>query len=338
MSVLDRVEAGFDRAIDAVRRRSRVFDHVWRALVRFSDVLGGRLAAAISYYAFFAAFSLAVLAYSIFGRLLDAGALVDVNEYLRDTLPWVAETAVEVGRGEVTIIAGLALLISGIGWVEALRSSLRAVWLLDQHPGHWLLRRLVDLGMLIGLGLLLLLSLATTSGLDRLLVWLAPDTDFGQTLLRPFGPALEFLVNVVLAGALLTAVSRMHLSPRRLIVPVLVIAVGIQLLNTAGRAVISISKDRPVYALVTNAVGLLIYLYLLNQVILFGAALAATASAGKARDLGAGAAGIARGRVVAAPHVASVEAPHVKDADGVDAEDSGKGIGEPHRSPEQKQP
>jgi membrane protein len=325
MSVVDRIEASVDRAIDAARRRSTIFDHIWRALVRFSDVLGGRLAAAISYYAFFAAFSLAVLAYSILGRLLDAGALVEVNDYLRDSLPWVADTAAQVGRGEVTVLAAIALLISGIGWVESLRSSLRAIWLLDQHPGHWLLRRLVDLGMLVGLGVLLLLSLAMTSGLDRLLGWIAPDTDLGETLLRPFGPALEFVVNLVLACAMLTAVSRMHLSLRRLIGPALVIAIGIQLLNTAGRALISLSEDRPVYAVVTNAVGLLIYLYVLNQVILFGAALAATASAGKARDLGAGAAGIARGRVLIARGPGN-------------RSDSAGGFGEPHRSPNQMPP
>ena len=92
---------------------------------------------------------------------------------------------------------------SGVGWVEALRSSQRAVWLLDQHPGNWLIRRLVDLGMLIGLGLLLGLSLALTAAIDKVLDWLAPDTTFGNTLLRSSGPVLELAVNFVLAAAVL---------------------------------------------------------------------------------------------------------------------------------------
>ena len=37
---------------------------------RFDEVLGSRLAAAISYYGFFAAFALAVVVYSILGRAL----------------------------------------------------------------------------------------------------------------------------------------------------------------------------------------------------------------------------------------------------------------------------
>jgi len=145
--IADEIEAGFDRLVDRIRKRSTIFDHVWQALMRFIDVLAGRLAAAISYYAFFAAFSLAVLGYSILGRVVgtsDSSVLSAVNDYLQASLPWVTDTAQQVGRGEVTALAAVGLLISGVGWVEALRSSLRAVWLLDQHPGHWFLRRVVD--------------------------------------------------------------------------------------------------------------------------------------------------------------------------------------------------
>ena len=106
-----------------------------------------------------------------------------VNDYLECQLPWVRRTAKDVGRGEVTVIAGLALLVTGFGWVETLRSSLRAMWQLDQHPGHWFLRRVVDLGMLLGLGLLLGLSLATTAAIDWLLDWLPAETRVGQVVL-----------------------------------------------------------------------------------------------------------------------------------------------------------
>jgi membrane protein len=296
---LGSVPARFDRAVAAARARSRVVDHLWRASERFSDVLGGRLAAAISYYAFFAAFSLGVLAYSIVGRLVgptDAGALSALSEYLQTNLPWVAPTARDVGRGEVTVLASLALLVAGIGWVEALRSSLRAVWLVDQHPGNWLLRRLVDLGMLVGLGLLLGASLATTSAIDLLVTRLAPQSRVTASVLSPF---LELIINLALAAAMLTGVSRMRLSPRRLIPAAVLTALAIQVLNTVGRWLIARTEHRPAYAVVAGAVGLLVYLYVLNQVVLLGAAFAATARSGTAIDLGRGVAGIhARGWLV----------------------------------------
>lgn len=292
MSIVDRLEAGFDRAVDRGRKRSPLFDHGWRALERFNDVDGSRLAAAISYYGFFAAFSLAVLVYSILGRLLgspDSAVLSTVNHYLEDSLPWVVDTARQVGRGEVTAIAAVALLITGIGWVETLRSSQRAVWMVKQHPGNWFIRQAVDLGMLVGLGLLLGLSLATAGAIDRFLGWLAPDTTLGRLIVRPFGPLLEYGVNLVLAAALLAALPRLRLSPRRLLPPALVVALGIQLLNTLGRLVIARTEQRAAYYLVAGAVGLLVYLYLLNQLIIFGAALAATATAGTVTDLAGGA-------------------------------------------------
>ena len=70
------------------------------------------------------------------GRLVgpaDAGALSALSDYLQANLPWVAPTARDVGRGEITVLASLALLLSGVGWVESLRTALRAVWLVDQR-------------------------------------------------------------------------------------------------------------------------------------------------------------------------------------------------------------
>jgi membrane protein len=291
--ILDRAEAAFDRGVLAARKRSRGFDRMWQAAGRFADVDGGRLAAAISYYGFFAAFSLAVVVYSVLGRLpgpTSGGLAGSVNKYLNDTVPWVATTAREVGSRELTAIGLVTLLITGVGWVEALRSSQRAVWLIDQHPGDWFVRHLVDLGMLVALGLSLGLSLAMTAAFDQLLAWIAgpTTTEAGRIGLRISGIGLELVVNLVVAVGLLAAVARLRLSPRRLVTPALVVAVGIQLLNTLGRWYIVRTVQRPTYQVVATAVGLLVYLYLLNQLVLFGAALAATGTAGSMTDLAAG--------------------------------------------------
>jgi membrane protein len=296
MNIADRIEARFDRAVADARKRSAKFDHAWQAYERLDEVLSGRLAAAISYYGFFAAFALVVVIYSILGRILGAsgstlanegGFLGTINNYLSNNLPWVTETARQVGRGEVTALGLVALIFAGVGWVEALRSSQRAVWRLDQDPGHWIVRHLVDLGMLFGLGLLLGLSLAMTAAIDSVLRYLVPDTNFGNLLLRSSGPVLEFAVNLVLAAAILVALPRVRMSWRRLVPVTLVVGVGIQLLNTIGKWYIARTEHRPAYQLVAGAVGLLIYLYLLNHLILIGAALAATSTRGTAVDMAA---------------------------------------------------
>ena len=293
MNILDRAEAAYDRRLAAARKRWPLVDHLWLAGGRFEDVLGGRLAAAISYYGFFAAFSLAVVAYSILGRLLNGanGAIIGtINNYLAQSLPWVRTTANTVGNREVTVLGVIGLVLTGVAWVDALRSSTRAVWGLDQHPGNWILRRLIDLGMLVVLGVLLALSLALTAAIDFLVDHLAAPHSgaFGPVLLRGSGPVLEFVINLVLAAAVLMVVPRVRLSPRRVVPATLLVGIGIQLLNTIGRFYINRSAARPQYTLVVGAVGLLIYLYLLNQLILFGTAIAATSPKGTAADLAGG--------------------------------------------------
>jgi membrane protein len=288
---LDRTVAACERAVASARERSGLFDHAFLAAQRFSEVLGSRLAAAISYYGFFAAFALAVVVYSILGRILDTagggGFLGTIDNYLVDTLPWVVDTAVQVGREGVTTLGLVALLFAGVGWVEALRSSQRAVWLLDQHPGNWFIRRLVDLGMLVGLGALLLFSLLLTAGIDLVLNWFAPRTTFGDMLLRSSAPVLELIVNVVLAAAVLAPLPRLRMGPQRLVPAAAIVGVGIQLLNSVGKWYVGQTENRPAYQLVAGAVGLLVYLYLLNQLILLGAAFAATSTRGTVVDLGA---------------------------------------------------
>ena len=60
MRIVDRALSRIESALANARKRSGVLDHAWRALERFNDVDADRLAAAISYYGFFAAFSLAM--------------------------------------------------------------------------------------------------------------------------------------------------------------------------------------------------------------------------------------------------------------------------------------
>jgi membrane protein len=292
VKVLDRLEQAYDRAVIRARKRWLMVDHLWLAAERFEEVLGGRLAAAISYYAFFAAFSLAVVAYSIIGRLLNGanGAIIGtINSYLAQSLPWVRTTASTVGPGSVTVLGSIGLVLTGVAWVDALRSSTRAIWGLDQHPGHWIIRRVVDLLLLVVLGVLLALSLALTGAIDFALDQLAPHSGaFGPVLLRASTPVLEFVVNLILATAVLVVIPRLRLSVRRVAAPALLVGIGVQLLNTVGRYYINRTASRPQYTLVVGAVGLLVYLYLLNQLILFGSAVAATSVKGRAADLATG--------------------------------------------------
>ncbi|RKN43519.1 YihY/virulence factor BrkB family protein [Micromonospora endolithica] len=285
MNALGRIEAGMERRIGVARRRSAGFDHVWRAGVLYNDVLGGRLAAAIAYYGFFAVFALALVGYWVFGAVLESNAEVRgaAAGFLRENLPFLDPVQINESSGTVGIIGLIILVFTGIGWVEAIRSSQRLMFGLNQQPGNLVIRRLVDLGVLLVVFVLLGLSVAAVDTLESLLRFLLRST--GSVGLTTVSAVLSVLVNAVLATLLLVAVPRLRMSRARLRPVVLFVAIGITLLNTVGRYYVVRTERNPAYTVVAGAVGLLLYLYLLNQLVLFGAALAATSRRGRVVDL-----------------------------------------------------
>ncbi|SCL27176.1 membrane protein [Micromonospora nigra] len=285
MNLLGRVTTGIDRRLKAARRRSPAFSHLWRAVELYADLLGARLAAAIAYYGFFAVFALALVAYSIFGAILEDNDEVSAAaaDFLEENLPFIDPAQVAESSGTVGVVGLVILVFTGIGWVEAIRSSQRLMYGLNQQPGNLVVRRLVDLGVLVVFFVLLGISVAAVDTLESLLRFLLRST--GSIGLTTVSAALSVLVNAVLATLLLVAVPRLRMSRVRLRPVVLLVAVGITLLNTVGRFYVVRTERNPAYTVVAGAVGLLLYLYLLNQLVLFGAALAATSHRGRVVDL-----------------------------------------------------
>jgi membrane protein len=67
----------------------------------------------------------------------------------------------------------------------------------------------------------------------------------------------------------------------------LFVAAGLELLKTLGRLYVHRIETNATYLVVAGAVGLLVFLNVVNQLILFAATLAATSSAGQVTDLAA---------------------------------------------------
>jgi len=280
-----------DRAYDAaearvmwLRHRSRYFDHLSRAVVRYIDVQGGRLAAAIAYYGFFAVFALLLIGYSIFGILLTNNQdLFDiVRDFLLVNLPFLDIGAILSSGRTVGIVGILGLTFTGIAWVEAIRSSQRLIWRLNEQPGYIGIRQALDLLVLLGILLLLAMSQLAVYGLNLLIDWIAHGV-----VRSTAGLLLTVAVNMLLAAALLAAVPRLRMTVRRMAPPVLQVGIGITLLNTVGKSFVGLVTRNPAYGLVGSAVGVLVYLYVFNQLLLFGAAWAATSPHGRVIDLSA---------------------------------------------------
>jgi membrane protein len=287
VSLIDRA---YDRVVARLmrwRHRSPYFDHFSRAILRYDEVNGGRLAAAIAYYGFFAVFALLLIGYSIFGILLtNNDDLFDiVRDFLAQNLPFLdLQQVLDSGR-TIGVVGLVGLMWTGIGWVEAIRSSQRAIWKLNQHPGFIGIRQLVDLAVLVGILILVFLSVGAVNLLERLLEWLSDG--HASWLLTTVSWVATIAINMLLAAALLAAVPRLRMTVRRRVPPVLQVGIGITLLNTVGKYLVGLVERNPAYGLVASAVGVLFYLYVFNQVLLFGAAWAATSPHGRVVDLAA---------------------------------------------------
>lgn len=287
MEFVGRVAARIGRWLDDARRRWPAFDHTWRALDRYGEVLAPRLAAAMAYYGFFAVFALALLAYWIFGALIIGRSELRgvVADFLEQNLPFLRPEEIAESSGDVGVVGLVLLVFTGIAWIEAIRSSQRLIYGLHQQPGNLVIRRLVDLAVMVGVFILLGISVGAVDALGSLLGWLLGRDSLAGTIIRWL---LAVPINMVVATALLVAVPRVRISARRLWPPVVIVAVGLTLLNSVGRYLVFRAERSPAYTVVAGAVGILLYLYLLNQLVLFGATLAATAGTGRIRDLAGG--------------------------------------------------
>jgi membrane protein len=267
-------------------------DHLVRAGVRYDQADGGRLAAAVTYYAFFATFALALLGFAVFGFLLDDPAVLhSVQRYLVQNLPSLDVQALRHARGTAGVIAFVGLPVTGWFWVDALRSSIRKVWGLPEYPGALVVRVFFDLLVLVGLGLLLAVSLAVafvTTALAGRLVSAAGTGDApARWLLAGVGFVVGLAVNALLSIAVLTGLPRLRMPLRRVLGPALLVAAGLELLKTLGRLYVQHTEANPTYQVVAGAVGLLVFLNVVNQLVLFAAALTATGTVGQVTDLAA---------------------------------------------------
>jgi membrane protein len=291
-SFLDRVVRVVTDGFRAARGRSARFDHVVRAYERYDEVAGGRLAAANAYYGFFAVFAMAVLLLGILGYVLQDNALVvgAVQRYLQQNLPQVKIATLIGTTQSIGQLAVIGLALAGIGWVETLRSSQRAIWGFNQQPGNFVVRWLVDMAVLVSLGVLLTVSVSIAAGVQDLMLQLAgePRQSALRIILNQSATLLAGVVDLVLAAALLAGVARIRMPLRRLFPSALIIAVGLLGLKTLGRLYISRTQHNPAYQVFASAVGLLVFMYLFSQLVLYAAAFAATSRNGAVRDLAAG--------------------------------------------------
>ncbi|MEU9079354.1 YihY/virulence factor BrkB family protein [Kitasatospora sp. NPDC004745] len=141
-------------------RPYRVYEH-------FTAARGNRLAGAVTFFGFLALFPLLTVALAIAVATFSDSRVADIQKRISDQLPGISDAlnlpSLVANAGAVGLVSGALLLISGLGWVDTMRTSIRDVWQLPEEDGNPVLRKAWDCVVLGGLGLVSLVSLGASA-------------------------------------------------------------------------------------------------------------------------------------------------------------------------------
>jgi len=245
------------------------------------------LAAALAYYTLFSLAPLLVIAVSLaglfFGREAAQDQLVQtLSGFVGKDTGLVIQTMIEnagkqqTGDSIATMLVGVALLLFGAGGVVGqLQSSLNMIWGIEPKPEQGVVgfvkERFISYAMVLGVGFLLLVSLAVSAALsafDQFLRSAMPDTG---VLLQ----AIHFFVSFGLIAFIFAAIYRFMPDGRIVWKDVAVGGILTALLFNVGKFFIGLylgqSSVTSVYGAAGSLVTLLLWIYYSSLIFFFGA-------------------------------------------------------------------
>jgi membrane protein len=262
-----------------------------RAWKRYADARGNILAAGIGYFAFFSIFPAVALAFAVFGFVLRGhpDLLTSVFDQLSAYLPGLIKDAQHpdglismqappaVALTITGVIAFVALVLGGLGWLGATREGVRAVFGAQGSAGNLISNKVRDLGVLftlgLGVALVAVLTSAVGAGAGQIAQWLGFPGE--AWILELTGFAVSVLADTALMMVMLRVVSGVRVPWRDLSQGSLVGGVGLSLLKFFAATVLPLLTANPLYASFAIVVGLLVWLNLIARLILISAAWAA---------------------------------------------------------------
>jgi membrane protein len=261
--------------------------HAWRSFERLERVKWARLAAAMTFTSFVALFPLLTVAAAIGAALLSQKQQNDLQDKIAEQVPGISDqldvNGLVQNAGTVGLIAGALLVFTGIGWAGSTRECLRAVWELPDQEENFLLRKAKDLGILIGLGGAVLVTLAASTVASAMVGWITRQLGIEKggwdgILLYVAAFTVAVLADFLLLLYVLTLLPGVEPPRRRLGVAALTGAVGFELLKTLLSGYMQGVAAKSMYGAFGVPVALLLWINFTSKLVLFCAAWTATQS------------------------------------------------------------
>ena len=267
-----------------------VLEIIRMTFMRFGEERGAEASASLAYYSFFSIFPMLLVFIAVGSFFVDPVIVrAQLLNLLRGVLPGVEGVIIEninqvvELRGAVTVFALVSLVWSATNVFNVLAKNINRAFPNASVP-DFLKARQLGFFMFMGLGLLMILSLAvsTLSG------WIPTSKIFvnGQTLDETFlwkiGALLvPIVINLLMFWAMYQWVPTVEVSTGASVVGGLVAGLAWELLNNGFTFYLSsgLSQYRLIYGSVGTVVALLFWIYLTATICLLGAHLTAAIQA-----------------------------------------------------------
>jgi membrane protein len=268
----------------------------WRAWMRYNAVRGNVLAGGITYFAFFSLFPGMALGFTAFGLLLGGQEDLQVRlvHYVNSNLGSVVLTYRAGGGGLVSVeqltapgvltttgaLGFVTLVLSGLGWVGALRDGVQRVFA-TRSDRNIVVLKLVDLLVLLAGGLAVLtsvvISIVVNVAADQVLETLGIPTGKVSTwTVNVAGQLVLTVVDAVIFTLLFHRLAGVAVPLRDVAVGGLVASLGFTVLKLSGSVLLQIVVRNRFLAAFGVLIGLLVWMNLVARLTLVAAALSAT--------------------------------------------------------------
>ncbi|MFJ9697923.1 YihY/virulence factor BrkB family protein [Kitasatospora sp. NPDC101183] len=262
----------------------------YRAYECFTDARGNRLAGAVTFFGFLALFPLLTVGLAIAVATLDPGQVDDLQHRISDQLPGLSDSlnlpSLIANAGTIGLVSGALLLVSGLGWVDTMRTSVRDVWQLPVDDGNVVLRKLRDCLVLAGLGGVSLVSMGAFTAGTTAAGWIADRIGWHNGyVFTVVGLLLAVACDTVLFAYLLgpfPGVTDQHRRP--LLQGALIGAAGFEVLKLLLASYLGSVAGRSLYGAFATPVALLLWMNFVCRLLMYCVAWTATADPEAARE------------------------------------------------------
>jgi membrane protein len=261
------------RRIDEFQQRHRPFAFVFAVIKKFGDDQGGNLAAVMTYYGFMSLFPLLLVLTTVLGFVLQNNPDLQ-NDILNSAVAQFPIIGDQIrndvgsvrGSGLGLVVGILLTFYGGLGIANAAQDAMNRVWAVPirARPGFLprMLRSLELIGT-IGLGILFTTLL---SGIG------AGSSNFGGWL-RTGVILLAFVFNVGLFAVAFRVLTVRDVAWRELWPGAVIAAIGWQVLQTIGGALVShqLKGMNQTYGVFAIVIGLIAWIFLEARIVLYAA-------------------------------------------------------------------